>query len=119
MNKVNLFLSDALNLCQKLPSDSIDLIYTDPPYNTGKKQSIVSGVNSYRDIHVDFKQFLYPILVEFERIAKSHATVAVHLDHREVHHVKVWMDEIFGRDKFQGEIIWESLLEITEKTIGQ
>jgi site-specific DNA-methyltransferase (adenine-specific) len=106
--KVNLFRSDALELCKKLPDDSIDLIYTDPPYNTGKEQGLQSSANSYVDKYENYKEFLYPILVEFERIAKSHATVAVHLDHREVHYAKIWMDEIFGRDKFQGEIIWKS-----------
>ncbi len=110
MPKINLFHSDALTLCKNLPDNSIDLIYTDPPYNTGKRQSVTTSSNSYRDIHADFKSFIYPILSELKRIAANHATVAVHLDHREVHYAKVWMDEIFGREKFQGEIIWESLL---------
>jgi site-specific DNA-methyltransferase (adenine-specific) len=110
MPKVNLFQSDALTLCSSLPDDSIDLIYTDPPYNTGKTQAVTTSSSSYRDVHKDYKQFLYPILQQFHRITKRHATVAVHLDHREVHYAKVWMDEIWGRDNFQGEIIWKSEL---------
>jgi len=100
--------SDALSLCKVLKPNSVDFIYTDPPYNTGKIQANTYKETGYGylDKFDDFKGFIYPIFKEFKRILKDNAMLFVHLDRREVHYAKVWLDEIFGRDRFLGEIIW-------------
>lgn len=116
--------SDALSLTKSIKDESVDFIYVDPPYNTGKKQSLSSSVSTvsymekfeYLDKFSDFKAFIYPILEQFKRILKPNALLNVHLDYREVHYVKVCLDEIFGRAAFKGEIIWKAELGAVSKT---
>ena len=112
------------------PDESFRLIYIDPPFNTGKDQvkttqslvestegthigyqgksyaSTVEGVMRYADTFSDYLSFLRPRLEEAHRLLTEDGTLYVHLDWREVHYVKVMMDEIFGRDNFLNEIIW-------------
>jgi len=117
-------------LLREFPSKSMDLIYIDPPFNTGrvqKRQSIkttrstggsrvgfkgqsyetIKGtVTSYDDSFVDYWEFLEPRLEEAWRILKDDGTLYLHLDYREVHYAKVLLDALFGRDSFLNEIIW-------------
>ncbi|GIU69754.1 MAG: hypothetical protein KatS3mg002_0990 [Candidatus Woesearchaeota archaeon] len=95
--------------------DNIDLIYIDPPYNTGNKfyEKIKMGdkvvsVNSYIDkFKVDeYLQFMYERLFLMHKLLKEIDSIFVHLDWHIGHYVKMLMDEIFGKDNFQNEIIW-------------
>jgi site-specific DNA-methyltransferase (adenine-specific) len=114
-----------------LPDDSVDLIYIDPPFNTGRTQrrgrlrvrqdgdggdrtgfagrrykSEVVGVSSFPDRFDDFPAFLEPRLVEARRVLRSTGSLFVHLDSRESHYVKVLLDRLFGRSSFMNEIVW-------------
>lgn len=119
-----------LNILQVIPSNSIDLIYIDPPFNTGKVQSRIFsttrrdddgdrigfgsnrykvteiGRSQYDDKFVDYIGFLKPRLEEAKRILTPRGSLFFHIDYREVHYCKILLDEIFGRDCFQNEIIW-------------
>jgi site-specific DNA-methyltransferase (adenine-specific) len=121
---------DNLEFLRTLPSESIDLIYIDPPFNTGKVQSRTSfksqrstegnrvgfkgqnysfvkeKVTSYNDAFSDYWSFLEPRLEEAWRILKPNGTFYLHLDYREVHYAKVLLDSLFGIDSFLNEIIW-------------
>jgi site-specific DNA-methyltransferase (adenine-specific) len=121
---------DNLEFLHSLPSESIDLIYIDPPFNTGKVQSRTSfksqrskegnrvgfkgqsysfvkeTVTSYNDAFTDYWAFLEPRLEEAWRILKPNGTFYLHLDYREVHYAKVLLDALFGIDSFLNEIIW-------------
>jgi site-specific DNA-methyltransferase (adenine-specific) len=121
---------DNLTLLQKLPSESVDLIYIDPPFNTGHAQSkktmktvadengdrigfqgrayktIHLGEKAYQDHFDDFIGFLEPRLLEAYRILKPNGSLYFHIDYREVHYCKILLDQIFGRDSFLNEIIW-------------
>jgi len=124
-------LADNLDVLGSLPDDSIDLVYIDPPFNTGKRQTLRSlktvrdeesgdrtgfggrryrtikvGSSSYLDIHDDYLDFLEPRLVEIRRVLKSTGSLYLHLDPREVHYAKVLCDAIFGRECFLNEVIW-------------
>lgn len=123
-------LSDNLPVLQSLPDSVIDLIYIDPPFNTGKRQTlrqmktvrddggdrvgfkgqryrtIPIGAKSYLDIYDDYLAFLEPRLVECKRVLKPTGSLYFHIDYREVHYCKVLLDSIFGRDNFRNEIIW-------------
>ena len=107
------------NICAlgKIPSDSVDLIYVDPPFNTGKRQErkrfkLVDGEKheidsfGYDDSFDDYLAFLKPRMKEAYRILKKNGSIFLHLDYREVHYAKVMMDDIFGRPSFMNEIIW-------------
>jgi site-specific DNA-methyltransferase (adenine-specific) len=86
------------------PDGHVDLIYIDPPFNTGRRQERAG--NSYQDSFDDYMAFLKPRLLEACRMLAETGSIYVHLDCREVHYVKVLMDQIFGRDNFVNEIIW-------------
>lgn len=125
-----IYFGDNLPILQKMKSESVDLIYIDPPFNTGKRQSrtqiktersatgdrtgfsgnryqtIRLGSREYLDIFDDYLAFLEPRLVEAYRILSAHGTLYFHIDYREVHYCKLLLDQIFGRHCFLNEIIW-------------
>jgi site-specific DNA-methyltransferase (adenine-specific) len=124
------YFGDNLPILKSLPSESVDLIYIDPPFNTGKTQSrtqirtersesgdrvgfqgqryqtIKVGSIGYADIFDDFLEFLEPRLSEAYRILKPNGSLYFHIDYRESAYCKLLLDTIFGRDCFQNEIIW-------------
>ncbi|MFM5904612.1 MAG: DNA-methyltransferase [Micrococcales bacterium] len=113
-----------------MPDNFFQLIYVDPPFNTGRVQSrganttkrsetgdrvgfkgqryetIKSTVLSYDDDFADYWAFLEPRLEQAWRILKDSGTLYLHLDYREAHYAKVLLDALFGRDCFLNEIIW-------------
>lgn len=121
---------DNLDVLHALPAASVDLIYIDPPFNTGKVQqrtqlktvrsesgdrvgfqgqryeSVAVGTQRFSDLFDDYLAFLEPRLVEAHRILAPHGSLYFHVDYREVHYCKVLLDRIFGRDAFLNEIIW-------------
>ena len=128
--KNTVYLGDNLAILQSIPTESIDLIYIDPPFNTGRSQqrskettrrndegdrvgfkgkryeTIKSQVLSYDDQFVDYWAFLEPRLQEAHRLLKPTGTLYLHLDYRESHYAKVLLDALFGPDNFLNEIIW-------------
>lgn len=102
MNKV--YLSENLKILKSLPSNSVELIYIDPPFNTGNVQKR-KGIQ-YEDSFTDFLGFLKPRLKEAYRILTDHGSLFFHIDYREVHYCKILLDMIFGRESFINEIIW-------------
>jgi site-specific DNA-methyltransferase (adenine-specific) len=107
------YQGSAFDLLKLLPDESVDMIYTDPPFGTGNTQSlqrkqkgkVVSKV-SYNDSFADYLSFLVPHLHQFQRVLKETGTMYLHLDWRWVHYVKVKCDEIFGHNNFMNEIVW-------------
>lgn len=111
MNRV--YHAEALAVLPTLPSASIDLIYTDPPFGTQTHQvmerqrngMVISRVG-YHDRFDDYMAWIRPHLVELHRVLKPTGTLYLHLDGRWVHYVKVALDEVFGRGCFLNEVIW-------------
>lgn len=130
MQKNSIYFGDNLEILKKLPSGSVQLIYIDPPFNTGHDQrrvrlktqksdsgdrtgfqgqryeTIKLGSKTYLDAFDDYLAFLEPRLVEAYRILDPHGSLYFHIDYREVHYCKVLLDKIFGRNSFLNEIIW-------------
>ncbi len=129
--KINqLHFGDNLGILRKLPSESVQLIYIDPPFNTGRTQTrgtttttrtdagnrvgfkgkrydvVRETVLSYDDEFEDFWSFLEPRLEEAWRLLNETGTLYLHLDYREAHYAKVLLDALFGRECFLNEIIW-------------
>jgi site-specific DNA-methyltransferase (adenine-specific) len=94
----------------KVASDTVvDLVYLDPPYNTGKTFRTRAGKEAYRDAFdgpIDFCEWLKPGLEQAKATMSVNATFWLHLDYRTVHYAKVMCDEIFGPRAFRGEIVW-------------
>jgi site-specific DNA-methyltransferase (adenine-specific) len=95
---------DNLDVLPRLPDGAFDLIYIDPPFNTGRVRSLRNG--SFADAFDDYVGFLMPRLEHARRLLADHGTLYVHLDPRESHYVKVALDGLFGRDCFLNEIVW-------------
>ena len=123
-------LGENLEELAKLPDGSFQMIYIDPPFNTGRDQSrrtmrTVADADgdrtgfegrryrtellqksSYRDSFDDFLGFIAPRLEEAHRLLNDTGTLYFHIDYRESHYCKLLLDEIFGRENFLNEIIW-------------
>ncbi len=123
-------LGDNLDHLPRFADASFQLIYLDPPFNTGRAQArrTLSTVpdaggdrtgfqgrryrtrllaqSSYRDAFDDYLGFLEPRLREARRLLHPTGTLYFHIDYREAHYCKLLLDEIFGRECFLNEIIW-------------
>lgn len=130
MPQNTIYFGDNLAILATLPAESVDLIYIDPPFNTGhvqqrtqirterseagdrtgfagaRYQTVKLGSKAYSDLFDDFISFIEPRLVEARRVLKPHGSLYFHIDYREVHYCKVLLDQIFGRECFLNEIIW-------------
>ena len=114
---LQVYFGDNLPVLRTLPSESVDLVYIDPPFNTGRTQQrnrfhtengvrVVEQSYGYEDSFDDFLAFLEPRLEEARRILAPHGSLFFHIDYREVHYCKILLDRIFGRESFLNEIIW-------------
>lgn len=109
-----LFWGDNLHVMRQLPSESIDLIYIDPPFFSGRQYNVIFGdqneLRSFSDIWEGgmpgYLIWLNARLYEMKRLLKKTGSIYVHLDWHAVHYVKVEMDKIFGHDVFCNEVIW-------------
>ncbi len=123
-------LADNLDFLRAQPDHMANLIYIDPPFNTGKRQqrqrikttqddagdrvgyqgkrykTTKVSVSGYADSFDDFLAFLRPRLAEGKRILAPDGSFFLHIDYREAHYCKIALDEIFGRACFMNEIIW-------------
>jgi site-specific DNA-methyltransferase (adenine-specific) len=123
-------LGDSLQVLPTLADEAFQMIYIDPPFNTGKKQtrrtltteadetgdrvgfggrryaSRLLAESSYLDEFADYLAFLEPRLVEGRRVLATTGTLYFHIDYREAHYCKLLLDEVFGRENFLNEIIW-------------
>jgi site-specific DNA-methyltransferase (adenine-specific) len=121
---------DNLAVLQTLPVQTFDLIYMDPPFNTGRSQGrrtlavaadpagerVGFGGRRYRsrllselrydDEFGDYLGFLEPRLRLARELLAAHGTLYFHIDYREAHYCKLLLDECFGRDAFLNELIW-------------
>ena len=134
MSTHHLYYGDNLAILREhIDDESINMIYIDPPFNTGKLQQRTE-IQVERDEHGDrvgfqgrtyrtikgtsthysdkfessdsYLQFLRPRFEEAYRVLHPHGSLLFHIDYREVHYCKVMLDEIFGRESFMNEIIW-------------
>ena len=127
---IDIRFGDNLEILRQMESASVDLIYIDPPFNTGHAQRRTSiktvqsedgsrvgfqgkhyqtetvSDKSYQDSFDNYLEFLEPRLREGYRVLKDNGSLYFHIDYREVHYCKVLLDQIFGRESFINEIIW-------------
>lgn len=109
-----LILGDNLIVMRSLPDKSIDLIYADPPFFSGRNYHVESNDgkirSSFRDMWPEgitgYLAWLVERIREMKQLLKPTGSLLLHLDWHAVHYVKVETDRIFGYDRFQNEIIW-------------
>jgi site-specific DNA-methyltransferase (adenine-specific) len=121
---------DNLPVMRRLPEAAFDLVYADPPFNTGRaqrRQTIAAAADpeatrrgfggrryrtellaqrAYADAFDDYLAFLAPRLARARELLAPHGTLYFHIDYREAHYCKLLLDEIFGRAAFLNELIW-------------
>ncbi len=121
---------DNLAVLAALPDECVQLVYLDPPFNTGRTQHrstirstrdpegahlgfagtsysrTIEALSSYDDTFVDYWAFLAPRLIEAHRVLRDDGTLYLHLDWREAHYAKVALDALFGRECFLNELVW-------------
>jgi site-specific DNA-methyltransferase (adenine-specific) len=124
------YFGDNLAVLKSIPDSSVQLIYIDPPFNTGREQqrskvttkrsdggnrigfkgqryqTVKSTILSYDDQFANYWEFLEPRLEEAFRVLNTTGTLYLHLDYREAHYAKVLLDALFGPDCFLNEVIW-------------
>ncbi len=125
-----LYFGDNLTVLKLIPASSVQLVYIDPPFNTGREQqrskvttkrnnegdrigfkgeryeTVKSTVLSYDDQFANYWEFLEPRIEEAFRVLGNSGTLYLHLDYREAHYAKVLLDALFGPECFLNEIIW-------------
>lgn len=110
-----LFWGDNLHVMRQLPSQSIDLIYIDPPFFSGMQYNVIFGdqneLRSFSDIWEGgmpgYLIWLNARLYEMKRLLKKTGSIYVHLDWHAVHYVKTEMDKLFGAGNLRAEVIWK------------
>ena len=99
---------------RQLPSESIDLIYIDPPFFSGRSYNVIFGdqneLRSFSDIWEGgmsgYLIWLNARLYEMKRLLKKTGSIFVHCDHHASHYIKVEMDKVFGHEAFINEVVW-------------
>jgi site-specific DNA-methyltransferase (adenine-specific) len=124
-------LSAAADILDRMPDESVDLIYVDPPFGTGKVRRLerittgsgektrtgfggrtyqwsATSRHSYDDSMAfdDYLEFLGSHLVRAHRVLKSTGSIYLHLDFRNSHWARILLDDIFGPEQFLNEVIW-------------
>jgi DNA modification methylase len=109
-----LFWGDNLHVMRQLPSESIDLIYIDPPFFSGRHYNVIFGdqneLRSFSDIWEGgmpgYLIWLNARLYEMKRLLKKTGSLLVHCDWHASHYIKVELDKIFGHQSFMNELVW-------------
>lgn len=86
----------------------VKLIYIDPPFATTEEFQSSDGANAYQDKKAgsEFIEYLRRRLILAKEIMADDASIYVHLDQKMVYHIRIIMDEIFGKNCFRNTIIW-------------
>jgi len=125
MPTLTIYLADNLEVLPTLSAESVALIYIDPPFSTGKVRrhtrlattrdeagdrvgfggrtyrSTALGARHYADAFEDYLALLEPRLAQARRTLRPDGSLFVHLDYREVHYVKVLLDDLLGRAAYE------------------
>jgi len=101
----NYYVGDNLKLMKKIDALSIDLIYFDPPYNTGRNFYDFDDNFKSKD---DYIRFIRKRVKECHRILKITGTIVIHVEPKISHHFRYICDDIFGENNFKNEIVWQT-----------
>ena len=122
--KVNRVIQgDCLEVMRDFPSEYVDLIYLDPPFNTGKNwrefkdrwtgklistEPLLQVVSEVHSIAMaNYLAYMGDRLKELKRVLRETGSIYLHCDSTASHYLKLLMDSIFGRDQYRNEIIWK------------
>ncbi len=110
-----IYCGDNLRVLPKyIEPESVDLVYVDPPFNTGRTYEVFWGEEQERRAYDDrfgdpylYLDWMAPRLEEFYRVLKPTGSFYIHCDPTASHYLKVVLDRIFGYNSFLSEVIWK------------
>jgi DNA modification methylase len=109
-----IYCGDCLDQLRKLPGGCVDLVYIDPPFNSNRNYEVFWGETkekrAFEDRHAStaaYIDYMRPRCVELARVLKKTGSFYYHCDWHACHYVKVMLDQLFGENLFQNEIIWK------------
>jgi site-specific DNA-methyltransferase (adenine-specific) len=104
---------DCLEVIRQIVSESVDLVYADPPFFTQKTHSLTTRDRTTRfhfsdewNSRAQYIEFLRSRLKEFRRVLKLSGSLFFHCDTNASHYIRCLLDETFGEIMFRSEIIW-------------
>ena len=108
-----ILLGDSLIKLREIDENSVDLIYLDPPFFTQRTQKQKTRNNEkeysfddkWNSID-DYRMYIQERLVECKRVLKNTGSIFLHCDKSASHHLRIALDNVFGVNNFQSEIIW-------------
>jgi len=113
MNTNQVLLGDCLEIIKHIESESIDLIYLDPPFFTQRTHKLATKDNTKEYSFTDkwdninaYKDYIQERLLECQRTLKATGSIFLHCDKTASHYLRFALDEVFGYSNFQSEIIW-------------
>lgn len=112
-----IYCGDNLNVLPKyVPDEFVDLVYIDPPFNTGRTYEVFWGEEqerrAYEDRYGDPRQYvawMEPRLRHLYRVLKPTGSFYLHCDPTASHYLKMLLDDIFGFRQFRNEIVWKRI----------
>lgn len=110
---MSVLLGDCLKQLKNLQDNTVDLIYLDPPFFTQRTHKQKTRDNTKEYVFedswssiADYKEYIQQRLIECRRVLKDTGSIFLHCDKSAAHYLRVALDEVFGNENFQNEIIW-------------
>ncbi|GAB3038474.1 hypothetical protein GCM10011376_33520 [Nocardioides flavus (ex Wang et al. 2016)] len=106
-----LHVGDNLDVLPRLAPGSVDVVYTDPPYNTGNDFAYADRFRDdthpdpYAGRHAAWRAMMRPRLEAVRTVLAPHGAVFVSIDDNEVAHLRLLMDEVFGEANFLAQVV--------------
>lgn len=109
-----IYCGDNLDRLRRMQSDSVDLIYLDPPFFSNRNYEVIWGdeaeVRSFQDrweggINV-YIEWIHERMMHLHRVLKPTGLIYLHCDFHASHYLKVMMDDVFGRNNFLDNVVW-------------
>jgi len=100
----NIFCEDNLKVLKRLEESSIDLIYCDILYGTGRN---FEDYQDLKPIKSEIEEHYISRFLEMKRVLKDTGQIYIQMDWRINHWIRCILDDIFGWNNFRNEIIWQ------------
>lgn len=129
---------EVLKLLQKSYFGKIDVIYIDPPYNTGSdfiyKDNFKDNIKNYKEqtgqdmiyntesdgrYHTNWLNMMYPRLILAKNLLSEDGVILISIDENEFSNLKKICDEIFGESNYFGDLVWEATTQPNNSGIAR
>ncbi len=108
-----IYSGDCLRILDSFPDNCVDLIYIDPPFNSNRNYEVFWGDTQEQRAFDDrfgdamaYIDYMRPRVEQLYRVLKKTGSFYYHCDWHASHYIKIMLDEIFGFNNFQTEIVW-------------